>query len=279
MLTVNLQAQSTLFHAVWKALRSTMPIINQIVAYMCIIVFALYRYFHIPHIQEAAILSLGFILLNGFFALEKAISDRPRRRSFKNIVEARNALFECMKDAFKRDGYVEVEWLGMTMLNVFGIVKLVFEDLRENVGVKDLRWKVRMLDGNWLSNNIINSAWTKERGHTSMVNMVVYFEGLVAKGLTSVKCEISHYDHMPCIHGGLINGKYLFLGISQWRDGNLHAGESRYYLYTFKDADDLEKIEFFRNWFEYCNKDPKVCVPSAPAGAIPVTLAPKAATA
>jgi hypothetical protein len=39
---------------------------------------------------------------------------------------------------------------------------------------------------------------------------VMYFEDLIANGLPSVKCEIRHYSHMPCIHDTRGQHKFRF---------------------------------------------------------------------
>lgn len=252
--------------------------INQIVAYICVIVIALHAYIRILLVQEGAVWALGYILLNGFFTMTHGLAHKRQRQSFNNIVDARKTILACARDAYRRDKHVEVEWLGMTMQNVWSILPLIFDDLRENNGVKALHLKVAMLKGDWLSENIVNPAWTQERAHTSMINMLTYFEGLARKGFSEATCEISCYSHMPGIHGGLINGKYLFLGVCQWEDGNLQAGECQYYLYTFKDIEDVKKIEIFQKWFQYCSSRGSTVRSSAPVPFGP-SLRPSAATA
>jgi hypothetical protein len=172
---------------------------------------------------------------------------RPRKR-FKDIGEARPAILECMKECHRTDQFLEVKWIGMTMWNVFSVLTAVFNQLADE-RMENVSFKVAMLEGPWLDQNRINGAWDLGRAASSSKNMRMYFE---EKSHLKWDCAVHTYAHMPCIHGGLINGRVLFLGISQWEKGNLHAGERDYALYTNLTEEDGKKIGIFEGWFHVC---------------------------
>jgi hypothetical protein len=58
---------------------------------------------------------------------------------------------------------------------------------------------------------------------------------------------------MPTLHGGLVNGKYLFMGVCRWEGRALKAGDRPYEVHTFKEGDEaLDRIKVFENWFNLC---------------------------
>lgn len=242
------------FRKLWKNLKT-----NKIFAYFLLTLMAI-KGLPIPyvnHLYNAALWALGIIILDQLYTLIETFNLSKRRRTFKDITDAQPALVEHIKECYKRDKYVEIKWLGMTMGNAWTSLTYVLNELREE-GVKNLLLKVTMLDSVWLNTNRVNKGWTPERAIATEGNISVYFGSNAAKTL-EWRLALSHYAHMPCIHGGLINNKYLFLGTCQWNPSSLEAGEwcleageRPYYLYTFKEVDDEEKIKVFKGWFEYC---------------------------
>ena len=177
------------------------------------------------------------------------LSVKPIR--FAGIAEACPEMKICLLDAFKHHKYIEIQWIGMTMFNVWNTMESVFDWLATSERVPDVRFQVAMLEGAWLDAHHINDAWTGEIAQGIAKRINKYPEHHI--GAHNWKFEVQRYAHMPAVHGGLINGKYLFLGICQWEEGTLKAGDRLYELYTFRDGEDsTDKIEVFRNWFHFC---------------------------
>lgn len=175
---------------------------------------------------------------------------RPQQR-FSNISEAKPKIMDCIRECYQTDNRVEIKWIGMTMLNAGSTLIFGFNDLVIEGVVRELHMNLAMLDGSWVDTYQINKAWNSKRVDTSRNNLQQFFATKQAAGL-NWHCAIRHYAHMPGIHGALINGKYLFLGMAQWLDGDMHAGERQYSFYTDQSADDREKIRVFEGWFDVC---------------------------
>lgn len=243
------------------------------IAYVIVVLIGIGEQIHIPIVHESAISILGVILLYEFFDLAKdrirlrgiltgiaADTDEIRRElnkavkqriRFNNINEAQKQIQECIQECYQTDNHVEIQWIGMTIYNVGSVLKFVFNDLAKEAVVRELHMKVAMLDGKWVDTYKINKSWDSRRVDAGKENLLDSFRNKQSSGL-NWDCTINHYSHMPGIHGGLINGKYLFLGMAQWVDGDMHAGEKQYSLYTDQSQDDQEKIRIFQGWFELC---------------------------
>lgn len=222
------------------------------IAFGLLILITLAKYTPVQFLQSAAISALGFIIMSHLFELVDLASSSRRRVSFEDVADAKETILQYVREAHARDGYVKIQWLGMTMFNVWSILTFALNELAAESCVTDLTLEVAMLSSDWLSDNVINPAWTGDRATTTATDIAAYFAD--KKPGLNWRYQINSYRHMPGIHGGLINGKYLFLGVCQWTgSGVLQAGECPYYLYTFKDLEDQKKIEIFSGWFQYCS--------------------------
>jgi hypothetical protein len=237
------------FRRLWTKLWTSRPL-----PFILVSVIALARMTQIPYVQEPALWALACVVLSHLGLIVNHIVQNKRGHRFKNISAAQPVILDLIKECNKRDGYVEVLWLGMTMYNAWSSLVHVLNELRDESSVNALRLRVAMLDPAWLIENHINPSWTPDRARATEADMVAYFEAA-----RTIKPEwtfdLTKYSHMPCKHGGLINGKYLLTGECQWKaHDKLEAGECTYHLYSFKDLEDLEEFEVFRGWFEYCAK-------------------------
>lgn len=233
-------------------------------AYVLLAVIAAPRFFPgSSGVQKGATWALGIILMNEFYKLIDIGNKGKARRSFANIAEAQEEIYQYIKECNHRDGNVEIRWIGMTMCNVWGILNFTLNKLQEEGMVRKLRLRVVMLDPQYLASNRINPAWTPIRSQSTSENIVAYFEAAQAKGL-DWKQEITFYAEMPGIHGGVINGKYLLSGMCRWRTDGLHGGDYSYSLYTFKEQNDLEQMEIFSGWFEHHAKPQSISIKLKP---------------
>jgi len=78
-----------------------------------------------------------------------------------------------------------------------------------------------MLSKEWLEQNRINDAWTPTSAEETRKRILQYFEKRNREGDRNWLSEVHRYSHMPAVHGGLINRRYLFLGICRWDRGDL----------------------------------------------------------
>src|SRR5258707_14481660 len=76
----------------------------------------------IPFLQSAAMSALGFIVMSHLFTLVDIANNARRRRSFQDIADAKKVILQHIREAYERDRYVTIQWLGMTMFNAWGIL-------------------------------------------------------------------------------------------------------------------------------------------------------------
>ena len=225
------------------------------VGYLLVVLALIGGLFSNTKLQAGALAILLGVVLRLLFEIHSRneSSAAPISR-VKSVADARSAMEECLKAGLKVDGFIRIQWIGMTMFNVWNTMEAVFDWLAEEVRASRVRFEVAMLDSNWLDQNRINPAWTGASAEIIAEKIRLYTQGSPEKlqGLDWV-FEVHRYAHMPAIHGGLINGKYLFMGICRWEGRTLKAGDRPYDVYTFKDGDDaLDKIKVFDNWFNLC---------------------------
>jgi hypothetical protein len=242
---------------------------EEYVAYALLVLIGIGEHLNVPIVRDSAISALAVIILMEFFDIAK---DRKRftdvltsvatgvetlghairsRKRFSNINEAVPSILNCIRECNSADKHIEIKWIGMTMWNAGAALTFAFNELAKEGAVRELILNLAMVDGEWLDVNPINAAWDSRRVKASELNLQQAFAKRKAGGF-NWDCKINSYAHMPGIHGGLINGKYLFLGMAQWLDGDMHAGEQQYSFYTNRSADDREKIKIFEGWFDVC---------------------------
>jgi hypothetical protein len=173
--------------------------------------------------------------------------------------DARESIKDCLRKVLKHEDEIQIQWIGMTMYNVWANnLEDVLKQLESEIGNRNVTFKVAMSDGKWLDANKINSRWTSQQAQEYEDRILEYGE---RRGWVF---EVSRYAHMPMLHGGLINNKYLFLGISRWEEAvpkdqskprpkdQLKAGDRLYELYRLEDGEEAsDKIKVFRDWFNF----------------------------
>jgi hypothetical protein len=205
-------------------------------------------------LQIGASAILLAMILRLMFEIHARSESAPSIQRVRSVADARTEIEKYLRDALRQDGFIRVQWIGMTMFNVWNTMEAVFDKLADEVRAKQVRFEVAMLDGTWLDQNRINSSWTGASADINAEKIRLYTQGdpLKLQGLDWV-FEVHRYAHMPALHGGLINGKYLLMGLCRWEGRMLKAGDRPYDIFTFKDGDDsLDKIKVFENWFNLC---------------------------
>jgi hypothetical protein len=175
---------------------------------------------------------------------------------YENISAAGEKIVACLRAAQKQDKYVHIRWLGMTMSNVLNTMEGIFDILADERGFK-LLFEVAMLDAKWLDENPINTNWTGTIADQN-ARRIQKYRVINRQRLEGQNWEftIRRYSHMPAVHGGLINERYLFLGIARWEEGTMKAGDRTYYYFAARDGQEAQElIEVFENWFHFCFGD------------------------
>jgi hypothetical protein len=171
---------------------------------------------------------------------------------FRSLADARDKIEACLRSAQEQDGFIRVQWMGMTMYNVWNTMEAIFDSIPEKQRAT-LSFEVAMLDSAWLDSHDINATW-KGPGANDIASKILNYRERNQQKLAGQNWDfkIHRYSHMPALHGGLINEKYLFMGIARWEDKNLKAGDRTFYFYSVHDSDEArEQIELFKNWFHY----------------------------
>jgi hypothetical protein len=148
---------------------------------------------------------------------------------------------------------VAFDWLGMTMYNVWNTIPTILTKLGQR-NPKAVTMRVAMLSHEWLINNRINTSWKAESADHHCAAIEGFFDEQRSDGKDNWAVEIRRYSHMPAVHGGMINDRWLLLGTCQWdHNNNLWAGDKPYELYTRNDFNHgVDRIAIFRGWFEMC---------------------------
>jgi len=229
--------------------------IREPVGYLLVILAVVGGIFSNQKLQFGALGILSGIILRLLFEIyARADSTSPPIRRFKSLADARGEMEACLLTSLKQDGFIRIQWMGMTMYNVWNTMEPVFDWLAKEIHARQVRFEVAMLDSAWLDQYRINQSWTGPSATINAEKIQLYTQGDPDKlqGLEWV-FEVHRYAHMPVLHGGLVNGKYLFMGICRWEGRTLKAGDRPFDIYTFKDGDDaLDKIKVFENWFNLC---------------------------
>lgn len=206
-------------------------------------------------LQYGALAILCGIILRLLFEIhgKQDSASQPTTR-VNSLADARSELETCLRESLKQNGFIRIQWMGMTMFNVWNTMESVFDWLAQNLHAPQVRFEVAMLDSSWLDQHKINASWTGASADINADKIQLYTKGDPEKlqGLDWV-FEVHRYAHMPMLHGGLINGKYLLMGVCRWEGRTLKAGDRPFEIYSFKDGDEaLDKIKVFENWFNLC---------------------------
>jgi hypothetical protein len=172
---------------------------------------------------------------------------------FENVFAAESHLLSILTEYVNRGEEIRLDWLGMTMRNVWNALPTLLTKLDQR-HPKAVHFRTAMISSDWLRTNRINASWTDVSADHEYEAILDFFAQKTAVGKANWTNEIRRYSHMPTVHGGLINDSYLLMGICQWDDnGNLWAGDKPYELFSVGDANrGTERIGIFKGWFDTC---------------------------
>lgn len=173
-------------------------------------------------------------------------------RSFQSLVDAKPKLLELCRECSAIDGKIELKYIGMTMFNAWGPLLAILDNLRTS-DTTNVSLSVAMLNGEWLRNNRIRETWTPEQANNFAEQISAYVvrshTELVSNGW---EVTVHRYSHMPCLHGVLLNDKYLLSGLCRWEAREMFAGDRSFDLVSVDEDRGRERVDVFRGWFEYC---------------------------
>lgn len=230
---------------------------RQPVGYVLVIAAVVGGFTSNTKLQIAAVGLLAGMIVRLLFEIRNHVKPGQSPRRFPDLAEARHELETCLLAALKKDGELRIQWIGMTLFNVWGVMEHVFDWLATEVRPTKLRFEVAMLAHDWLDQNRINSSWTGASADV-IAQKIDLYKQLHHDKLLGLDWEfqIQRYAHMPILHGGLINDRYLFIGLSRWEESTLKAGDRMFELYTFRDGEEaLDRIAVFSGWFRFCFTD------------------------
>jgi len=131
-----------------------------------------------PKLQTSALaMLLGIILRLLFEVYSRTDSSSLPLRRVKSVADARAEMEKSLKTALKEDGFIRVQWIGMTMFNVWNTMEAVFDSLAEEARAPRVRFEVAMLDSSWLNQNRINPAWTGVSADINAEKIRLYTQG------------------------------------------------------------------------------------------------------
>ncbi len=185
----------------------------------------------------------------------EASQSKPAR--FEKVAAAEDAMVEFMVSQAEKGLGIELDWLGMTLYNVWNTLPSVLSKVASR-RPRYLHLRVAMLSASWLSENRINSSWTARSANQQCAAIERFFEDLRKGDYPSWKVRIRRYSHMPAVHGGLINGRLLVSGVCRWDHGDLKAGDRPYEIFRDGDANfGSDRIDVFKGWFDACWRSAK----------------------
>jgi len=196
------------------------------------------------------------IIVQTLFTIEKESresSARRRQRTVRNVVESEKLMDGFLAECLELHQPIEIYWIGMTMYNAWNSVVNVLDRLAER-SARDVNIHVAMLTADWLEANPINPEWDRTQAEGMARKINLYLSTNAAK-LADLNWELHlhKYEHMPILHGGLINDRYLLFAVSRWDDGCLRAGVRSYEVHRYDDGPyALDRIAVYKDWFAFC---------------------------
>ncbi len=169
---------------------------------------------------------------------------------FSSAIEAAQEIEERLRECLQRDDTVFIRWLGMSMFNAWNTLSTELEKVLPESCASKVYVQIAMLDSNWKDFPSINPVWAGQAD--TVCRQIETFQDrpfMQKKGYT---VEVRRYNHMPCVHGLLINEQYVIMGNCSWEHGVMYAGTKWYELFDAADIYGRSRISLFKGWFDYC---------------------------
>jgi hypothetical protein len=184
-------------------------------------------------------------------AFPNPFRQQDQERSFRDLVDAKPKMLDLSRECIERDGHLDLKYIGMTMFNAWGPLLSVLDNLRTSDAAK-VSLSVAMLSAGWLGQRQIRKTWTPGQADNLAEQIGSYVQSHAELAERAWKVEVRRYEHMPCLHGVLLNDKYLFWGLCRWQDGEMYAGDRSFDLVSVDEDRGSDRVDVFRGWFDYC---------------------------
>lgn len=193
------------------------------------------------------------IVLFSFFRLIDKLPARieSRHQRFDNIEEAFLKIREYLykRKARYKNRVIQVDILASTGASTIGLLK---NDIRE---LNNAKFRVALLNPQKSPARLISSSWPDEIN--AAVKTLDAYKNRQDLKQRNVTFDYNFYESLPCLHGFLVDGRYLYLGYYRWvntSDPNatkLAGAEMPYTFYDGWNEPDASYVELFKEWFKY----------------------------
>jgi hypothetical protein len=162
----------------------------------------------------------GLLLINNelLFNIGNQIQDLRKQKSYTKFSDAGKDILDIIdKENNIPNKGIRIKYLGMTLTNVFDTFEMVLEHLRKEK-IPNVNFEVAMLDPNFLNAlPSVRADWTPTRAQDNF-DRFLRLKKKYEREISNLhwNFEIKKYNHMPCLHGMLINDHHLFLGVARW---------------------------------------------------------------
>jgi hypothetical protein len=206
-------------------------------------------------IQIAAIILLGWFILQILFEIFNRLTVLERPQQYDNFYSAWPDIKDCIMNAFKKGSPCTIWWLESSLEHASVMVDDVLKPILQNSPKNPLKIELVMLDPSWSEIEKINPSWislAKSNYESLHVYLDVYNEEIRNHEWS---IALSLYRFLPNFQGILVNSEHLFVSSCTWKNGKL-TDDNFYELYHFNDNfGGKEKIDQFKSWFEHCRKE------------------------
>lgn len=146
------------------------------------------------------------------------------------------------------------------MFNAWSTLVTVLEKVLPEASTPQVHIQVAMLDSDWRDFSAINETWARQAD--TVRQQILDFAAKPYMQRKGYSVKVGRYAHMPCIHGLLLNERYVFLGNCSWEHGVMYAGTKWYEFFSGDDPYGRSRILLFKGWFDYCFDGPGSLRPS-----------------
>lgn len=184
-------------------------------------------------------------------AFPNPFRQQDQDRAFGALVDAKPRLLELSRACIAEDAKLEIKYIGMTMFNAWNTLLSVLDNLR-TTDTNNVSLRVAMLDPDWLRHNVVRKSWTPDQANGLAQQIASYLTQHPHLKDRGWSVAVRHYAHMPCLHGTLLNDKYLFWGLCRWQKQEMYAGDRSYDLSFSSEDRGRDRVDVFRGWFDHC---------------------------
>lgn len=180
---------------------------------------------------------------------------------YEGFTAASNPIEKIIEPLLSMNSPINIKMMGVALHRSWPLIESLLEDnYLGKWGENLLTLEIAYLRKEWVEKrrNVIKSDW--ENRIKRFENSLSEFEKKAKKDINLVTYK---YDHMPYLHGILINDSILFQSTCSWdRQKNFTVGNNLYIQYGSDNLIGDRKIDQFLRWFDLCKRENKCYTPS-----------------